>query len=216
MVVIAQDGQFVDPELDLDGKNDYQLLEPIGEFINKDTSSTLGGFLDGAFKLGVAVATALAVLMIVIGGVQYMGSESFFKKDDAKDRIQMALLGLLLALGSFVVLQTINKDLVEFDIVNTLNEVAERVKTKAEENSGGGTGGGSTSIPPTGEELEIRQRLAAVGIGVNNDPCPPGSSGSGCTNLVGLGNAIPGIIAFKQSCEQALGSSWLNHNNRWK
>ncbi len=75
-------------------------------------------FLSGAFTLGVIVAAFLAVIMIVVGGLEYMMSEAVTSKEDAKDRITSAVLGLLLILFSYILLYTINPDIITLDIFN--------------------------------------------------------------------------------------------------
>lgn len=117
-----------------------------------EQAPNLGSYLDGIFKLALGIATGLAVVMIVIGGVEYMGSESIFKKDAGREKIQDALWGLLLALGAFLLLQTINPALVRFDIVNTLNRVIEKA---SEPPTAGGPGAGCTNcVPVTGLPLK--------------------------------------------------------------
>jgi uncharacterized membrane protein len=83
--------------------------------INTNTTS-LGGFLSQAFSFGLAIAAALAVIMIVWGGVEIMLSESVTKKDDGKSRISGAIWGLLLALTSYLILYTINPDILNFEL----------------------------------------------------------------------------------------------------
>lgn len=63
--------------------------------------------LVGAFKWGVGAAVFLAVIMLIVGGVQYMGSESLFTKGAGVKRMQAALGGLLIALASILILTTI-------------------------------------------------------------------------------------------------------------
>lgn len=75
-------------------------------------------FLSGAFTLGVIIAAFLAVIMIVVGGLEYMMSEAVTSKEDAKDRITSAILGLLLILFSYILLYTINPDILTLDIFN--------------------------------------------------------------------------------------------------
>lgn len=51
----------------------------------------------------------LAVLMVVVGGVQYIISGADpSQKDDAKSRIQQALIAMTLLLLSALILRTIN------------------------------------------------------------------------------------------------------------
>ena len=59
------------------------------------------------------LTVALAILMIVVGGVQYTISwASSSAKGEAKTRIFSAIGGLVLALLSYLILQTINPALV--------------------------------------------------------------------------------------------------------
>lgn len=90
----------------------YVPLETLPNPGNADTS-TPSGYLSMIYTLGIGVAGVLAVLMIVVGGIQYIGSGmSPSAKEDAKGKITNAILGLLLALGSWLLLHTINPDLV--------------------------------------------------------------------------------------------------------
>ncbi len=73
-------------------------------------------YLQNLLLLGIGIAIVLAVLMIVIGGIQYMASDAFTAKEDAKEKITMALLGLLIALGGYLILYTINPKLVTFEL----------------------------------------------------------------------------------------------------
>ena len=97
----------------------YHILEPsaFSSFgLNSTDAPNLPSFLSAAFQFGLAIAAALAVIMIVWGGVEIMLSESVFKKDDGKKKIQDAIWGLLLALVSWLILFTINPDILKFKI----------------------------------------------------------------------------------------------------
>jgi hypothetical protein len=76
----------------------------------------LGDFLNASFKLGLAVAATLAVIMITIGGLQYMTTDSIYGKTEGRDKIQDAITGLLIALLIWLILFTINPNLLNFDI----------------------------------------------------------------------------------------------------
>jgi len=58
------------------------------------------------FAMGLGVL--LAVLMFAVGGVQYMLSDAITDKSDAKDRMVSAIVGLLILLGTALILNTIN------------------------------------------------------------------------------------------------------------
>ncbi len=97
----------------------YTALAPIDGYvqnISKIDDNTLGEYLDGMFKLGIALCTGLAVLMIIIGGIQYVSSDAWSKKTDGRERIFAALTGLLIALGSWVLLNTISPRLVSTEL----------------------------------------------------------------------------------------------------
>lgn len=72
---------------------------------------SLGGYLSSMFQWIIGIAGVLAVLMIVIAGIEYM-SPVPSAKESGKNRAMAAILGLILALVSYLILRTINPDLV--------------------------------------------------------------------------------------------------------
>mgnify|MGYP001611510906 CR=1 FL=1 len=74
------------------------------------------------YPFALSVAAVLAVVMIVIAGLEMMTASEGLR-EDAKKKIWAAVLGLLLAVGSYLILNTINPDLVQlkllFPTVNT-------------------------------------------------------------------------------------------------
>lgn len=86
----------------------YTLLESLPE-VGSD-APTVGQYLGGMFKLGLGIATVLAVLMITYGGFKYITAEAYTAKREGKDTVQDAILGLILALASWLLLHTINPD----------------------------------------------------------------------------------------------------------
>lgn len=81
----------------------------------------LGEYISTIYKWGVGAAGILAVIMIIISGIQWMFP--FLNKEEkqdqtinkAKKQILGSLIGLILAVGSYTLLYTINPELVEFD-----------------------------------------------------------------------------------------------------
>jgi hypothetical protein len=55
--------------------------------------------------------------MILLGGVQYMTSEAMGSKEAGKEKIKNALWGLRLAIISWLILSTINPDLLNISII---------------------------------------------------------------------------------------------------
>jgi len=56
--------------------------------------------------------------MFTWAGIEYIISESMDTKGDAKKRIQAALTGLAIALVSYILLNTINPDLLKLQNLN--------------------------------------------------------------------------------------------------
>lgn len=90
-------------------KGEYNLLAPIGGMTKAPTD--VGDYFNKIFLIAIGLCGALAVVMLIIGGIQYMGKESVFGKADAKKQMLGALGGLGIALAAYALLNTINPDL---------------------------------------------------------------------------------------------------------
>lgn len=75
----------------------------------------LGLYLNMMIRLFIGICAVLAVIMIVIGGIEYMTTELVSSKEAGKERIRNAIFGLLLALGAWTLLYTINPDILKSD-----------------------------------------------------------------------------------------------------
>jgi hypothetical protein len=90
----------------------YQLLAPLTDNIGKTVDTkNITRYIIGLYYVIIGLSGVLAVLFIVIGGFIYISSDSFKDKGKGKAWIQNALWGLLLVLGSALILQTINPNL---------------------------------------------------------------------------------------------------------
>ncbi len=72
---------------------------------------TLNQYLVGLYSFLLSIVGIIAVGMMILGGVRYItaaGSETAVS--DAKSMIQGALFGLILAIGAWIVINTINPD----------------------------------------------------------------------------------------------------------
>lgn len=122
---------------------EYIPLEPLTE--SAGSGVTLSTYLNDAFKIGVGIAGVFAVLMIVIGGISYIGGASNpSARSEAKNKITNAIFGLILAIASWLILSTINPDLlkteVEFSTVSTMTttgEIGDTTVTAPETEDGG-------------------------------------------------------------------------------
>lgn len=79
------------------------------------TNSLLGDYIGGIYKFFVGIAGILAVIMIAIGGLLWLFSSGDSGKiTKAKEIIIGAVVGLILVLGSYLILNTVNPALVSF------------------------------------------------------------------------------------------------------
>lgn len=76
----------------------------------------LADLVNEFFSRGIMILGFLAVIMVIIGGVKYMGTDSFAKKGEGKEIIKSAIGGLILGLSSWLILSTINPDLLNINI----------------------------------------------------------------------------------------------------
>ncbi len=103
----------------------YNLLAPLpgsnGQLVKTvdvSGSNALADYINTIIRLTIGLAAVLAVLMIIMGGLEYITSELPGAKGEGKQKITNAVVGLLVALGAWVLLYTINPKLVETDLSN--------------------------------------------------------------------------------------------------
>jgi len=81
-------------------------------------SSTLPQYIAYWFGLLIGVAGILALISFTVGAVQLIASfDSAEAASNAKDRMKGSVLGLVLTLASFIIMQTINPNLVSLTLV---------------------------------------------------------------------------------------------------
>jgi len=101
-----------------DTSDRYNLLAPIKEagldYVSYDPESDkfVGDYLNKLFLLAIGIISAIAVVMLIVSGIKYMGQDSIFGKGKAKEQITNSILGLLIAIGAFAILNTISPDLI--------------------------------------------------------------------------------------------------------
>lgn len=91
------------------GKKTYVPLSAIPGLTDSENSTvTMKPFLQLLFKWGIAIAVLLSIVMITFGGFQYMTTDAAFDKSEGKAKINAAIIGLLLALSAWLILQTVD------------------------------------------------------------------------------------------------------------
>ncbi len=103
-------------------KASYHLLQPLKspqgnlEDIPVSDPSAFGKYLNIMISIFIGLCAVLSVVMIVIGGIEYSTSELISSKEAGLEKIKGAILGLLLALGAYLILAQINPDLLNLDV----------------------------------------------------------------------------------------------------
>lgn len=92
-------------------------LTNIPGLTNLTTTSSLPDLLRNLFLVTIGFAAILGVIMIAIGGAEYMLSDKVSSISKGKARMQNALIGLGIILGSYLILYTINPDLLKINVL---------------------------------------------------------------------------------------------------
>ena len=129
------------------------------------TVETPAGYIARLYQFGLMIAGLAAFGAIVFGSIQYIASAGNTSlQGDAKDRIYQAILGLILLLGAFLVLYTINPDL-----VSLRNPMAEFINIEKIIQEGGGVPDGEQDAG-TGEIINPEAKNACkLGVTVKTD-----------------------------------------------
>ena len=77
-----------------------KLLAPLPG-LDKIKNPTLGEYLSVIYQIVLGLAGLLAVIMIIVGGVQYASTDAISNKELGRERINNAIFGLLLALLAY-------------------------------------------------------------------------------------------------------------------
>ena len=104
-----------------DANGEFTKFDPTGDKENK----LIGRYLNIMLRIFIGICAVAAVMMIVVGGLEYMTMDLVSSKEHARSRINGAILGLLLALGSWAILNQINPDLLKTDFSNLKKATAE-------------------------------------------------------------------------------------------
>ncbi len=100
-------------------------FKPIVNIPTVDTgdNQTLPGYLNSLFTLAISIAAVLAVIMVVVGGLRYMSTDSVMGKHEGKDQITSAVLGLILLLTSWLILYVINPSILNLNALSSLQRL---------------------------------------------------------------------------------------------
>lgn len=85
----------------------------VGSVIGPDT---LANFFNNLYKYLIGVAATLAVIEIIWGGLLYSTTDSVGNKEQGKEKIQMAIFGLILVLSPVLVFSIINPSILNLSL----------------------------------------------------------------------------------------------------
>jgi len=94
-----------------DSQAEFELQVAYPSLGGEEASTDLADYIRYLYILGLSAVGITALGSLVIGGFLYMGADTVTTKDKAREYIQGALLGLVIALGAYLILNTINPDL---------------------------------------------------------------------------------------------------------
>jgi len=97
-------------------------------------------YVNALYLLAVTIAALLAVVKIIFGGVKWMLSDIVTDKASAKKDIQGAIFGLLIVLGTVLILNTIDPNLTRLNFLENATPLNVNLKTP--------DGGTSTPVTP--------------------------------------------------------------------
>lgn len=99
----------------------YQLLEP-SIVLNQDAGTgepiapSLKDYLQNAYIVMFVLVVTAVVFWIIVGGLEYILSDLPSVKLGGKEKLKKALLGLAIALTSYLLLNLINPELLNFNL----------------------------------------------------------------------------------------------------
>ena len=198
---LAQETPYVTP-------TPYDLLEPLplGPNNSEVPTVTTATYLPGLFRLIIGIAGVLAVVRIIWGGIQYMSTDAFSGTNEAKNTIQNAIWGLLLAMAAWLIVYTINPNLVSFN----LNIPAQQITTT--------TIPRDINLPDTGtglsqQEAEMQLRAALIGIAT---PVLQGIKQETISEVINLKNSCGCDITVTSATGGTHNPGEYSHGNGWK
>jgi len=165
-----------------------------------DCETDLKTYLEGFFDLAIGISAAFAVVMIVLGGFQYMTTDAVLKKTEGTKKIKNALLGLGLVIASWLILSTIG--IGKGDDPGILSFSLEIKPVDIKQKDQGELGIAPTPLKPeeVAESNRIRQELEKDKVYTYAPPCE-GSKTTGCVNLNGLTDtAKSGLVELRKAC----------------
>lgn len=190
---------------------------PIGEGgTTPKEYADMGTYLAGMLKFMIAIGGVIAIVMAIYGGIARIASGiSPSAKADADKRITDALVGLALVLTSYLILNSINPNLVKLDLnLPKLAGSRRAVSTSTVTVAGERTPWGDDSSFRNGKLTKLDSFIA-----VNRENNCTYVGEYGCTSLTGLSTTvINGLKGLRSACNCPMvitgGTEYWLHGNK--
>jgi hypothetical protein len=187
----------------------YPNIPGVGTPENCAPKECLGQYVAYWFTFGIYIAGVLALISLAIGGIQIITSAGNPEAmGNAKDRIKGAVLGLVLLLGSVIILRTINPQFIE-PTITPLPGVAGIFLQK-----------GTDELSPAPQSISDVSIFPAIQEGYNKlfYKCSEDGGGDGPTLLIwkfpkqgfqGNDNNYSGVQVVRKNCgeSESIGNS---------
>lgn len=92
----------------------------------------LGEYVDAWYTWLIGAGVIVATVVIMIGGVQYMLGKGTGDVQKAKERIRSAVIGFVILLGSYVILNTVSPGLTSFETLSVRNVPFQPIQNEEE------------------------------------------------------------------------------------
>lgn len=162
------------------------------------TGETPGGFIATFYRIALGLVGGAALGVLIYGAILWTLSEAVSSKEEAKKWITGAIWGLALLLGAYLILYTINPDLVKIgktqEFLDKLIRKVDVPKTLEEKFEAQFSGQELSDMvtETTGPNSRLTERASRAYLGdqfIVKNPCPEGQS-ENCVNLRYIRKAV--------------------------
>lgn len=138
-------------------------LSPPTQANQKVTIPFLAQYIAGGYRYALRIALVAAIIMVVYGGFRYLIGSAFSDVTRGKEIVKDAIMGLLILLGGYLILQTVNPNVLQLqniELQSIETEIIElaQMTTEVDTRAGsveGSDGGGATYTSPGNQNCPI-------------------------------------------------------------
>ena len=127
----------------------------------------LAEYATAAYNYLIGVGIIIAIIIMMIGGIQWMTAGGSGRVEQAKEKINRATFGLALLLGSYFILTIINPEILSLQVLDIIVVDREEAEMQAEFNSRGSSAG---VVGGTAESSGSNKPSVVGGAKMNSGP----------------------------------------------